>query len=247
MALTFAQLRLANLDRLPQFKDAKGRLSHPRAPGRPDGHDWPLSQWSNAVLGELGEAANIIKKIERGDFTLEEARAHLADELADVQTYLDLLAYRAGVDLGAATLHKFNRVSQRVNATSRLADARMIYLASPHSHTDERVRETRYHQACRASAELFERGHYVYCPIAHTHLTAQYMLDALKWERWAAYDEMMLGLCSTLVVLTLAGWRESRGVTAEIAMATKMNMPVLYMAIDSNRAFELTKECTYDC
>ena len=79
-----------------------------------------LSQWSNAVCGELGELANLIKKIERGDFTLEEARPHLADELADVATYLDLLANRAGVDLGEAVRSKFNRVSERVLCDVRL-------------------------------------------------------------------------------------------------------------------------------
>ena len=29
-------------------------------------HDWKLSQWSNAVAGEVGELCNIVKKVERG-------------------------------------------------------------------------------------------------------------------------------------------------------------------------------------
>ena len=37
----------------------------------------------------------------------EEAQQQLADELADVQTYLDILAMRLGVDLGRATMAKF--------------------------------------------------------------------------------------------------------------------------------------------
>lgn len=110
--LTFNALREANLMRLPEFKNAKGETAHSES----DGSDWCLAQWSNAVLGELGEAANIIKKVERGDFTLEEARERLADEFADVVTYLDILAYRAGVDLGQATMKKFNDVSQRVGS-----------------------------------------------------------------------------------------------------------------------------------
>lgn len=108
--LTFDVLRRANCKRLPEFKNARGEPAH----SEPDGSDWSLSAWSNAVLGELGEAANIIKKIERGDMTLDEARAALADELADVQTYLDILAFRAGIDLGDATMDKWNRVSERV-------------------------------------------------------------------------------------------------------------------------------------
>lgn len=229
MTLTFNQLRRANLDRLPQFRDAKGRLSHPRQEGRPDGFDWALSQWANAVLGELGEAANLIKKIERGDFTLEEGRGKLADELADVQTYLDLLAYRAGVNLGEATANKFNRVSVRVDATTRIIHKPLVYLASPHSHEDPAVREQRFLDVCKAAARLFDRGFWVYCPIAHTHVIAQHMRDAMKWEAWAAYDERMLSLCGALVVLKLDGWQESRGVAAEIALAQGMGLPIEYM------------------
>lgn len=56
--LTFATLREANTLRLPEFKNRLGRPAHTTA----DGSDWKLSAWSNAVLGELGELANIIKK-----------------------------------------------------------------------------------------------------------------------------------------------------------------------------------------
>lgn len=115
--LTFNSLRGANKARLPQFKNRKGEPAH----SQPDGSDWALSTWCNAVLGELGEAANLIKKIERGDITLDEARDALGKEFADVVTYLDILAFRAGVDLGRATMDKFNEVSVRVGSTVRLA------------------------------------------------------------------------------------------------------------------------------
>ncbi len=105
-------LRAANLIRLPQFKNAKGDPAH----SKPDGSDWSLGEWSNAVMGELGEAANIIKKVQRGDMTLDEARPALAKEFADVLTYLDLLAYQAGVNLSTATIDKFNEISRRVGA-----------------------------------------------------------------------------------------------------------------------------------
>lgn len=116
MALTFDDLRQANRSRLPQFKNRKGEYAHKQG----DGSDWQLSAWFNATLGELGEAANLIKKIERGDISLEEARDDLAHELADVQTYLDILAFSAGIDLGEATARKFNMVSERVGSTVRL-------------------------------------------------------------------------------------------------------------------------------
>ena len=114
--LTFNNLRGANKARLPQFKNSKGEPAH----SEPDGSDWRLSAWCNAICGELGEAANIIKKIERGDLTLEEARPALAKEFADIVTYLDITAMRAGIDLGQATMDKFNEVSKRVDSTVSL-------------------------------------------------------------------------------------------------------------------------------
>ena len=116
MGLTFNILREGNLKRLPEFRNSLGEPAH----SQPDGSDWSLGEWSNAVLGELGEAANIIKKIRRGDISLEEARPALAREFADVVTYLDILAYRAGVDLGQATMDKWNEVSRRVQSQWRI-------------------------------------------------------------------------------------------------------------------------------
>lgn len=109
-SLDLATLREANIARLPHFKNKKGGPAH----SQPDGSDWSLGEWSNAVLGELGEAANIIKKIQRGDFTLEESRDDLANEFADVLTYLDIMAFRAGIDLAQATTEKWNEVSGRI-------------------------------------------------------------------------------------------------------------------------------------
>src|SRR5262245_40331646 len=100
--LTFDQLRQANIERLPQFKNAKGEPAHDKA----DGSDWSLNDWITALAGEVGELANIAKKIRRGDMSFVEAVSSVRDEIADVACYLDLVALRAGIDLGAAVIHK---------------------------------------------------------------------------------------------------------------------------------------------
>jgi NTP pyrophosphatase (non-canonical NTP hydrolase) len=114
--LTFNALRGANTARLPQFRNRHGELAHTK----PDGSDWSAAQWLQAIIGELGEYANLRKKFERGDVDLATFRRDAADELADVVTYLDILAMQLGVDLGEATMDKFNRVSVRVGSTVRL-------------------------------------------------------------------------------------------------------------------------------
>ncbi len=110
--LTFNVLREANTRRLPQFKNAKGERAHEKE----DGSDWSLNDWLTAVTGELGEAANLLKKVRRGDFPLSEVREEIGNELADVATYLDILANQCEINLGNAIINKFNVVSDRVGS-----------------------------------------------------------------------------------------------------------------------------------
>jgi len=83
--------------------------------------DWSLSDWMTAVVGELGEAANVAKKLNRvrdgipgNDKTEQQLRAMLADEIADTLIYLDLLAQSEGMDLSAIVRAKFDRTSRKI-------------------------------------------------------------------------------------------------------------------------------------
>ena len=115
--LSFATLRAANIARLPTMKNRHGGPAH----AKPDGSDWSPAQWLQALAGEVGEYANVRKKYERGDLTGEEFQEDARKELADIMAYLDLLAFQLGIDLGAATVSKFNEVSDRVSSPIRLA------------------------------------------------------------------------------------------------------------------------------
>lgn len=115
--LTFNTLRRGCAARLPEFRNNKGEISHSQA----DGSDWSLNDWMTAVTGELGEAANVLKKVRRGDLTLEEARPKLTQEFADVVIYLDILAAQASIDLGEAVIKTFNEKSVKVGSRVRLA------------------------------------------------------------------------------------------------------------------------------
>lgn len=115
--LTFNTLRGGNTARLPEFRNGKGELSHSESSGPP----WSLNDWMVAVTGEIGESANVLKKVRRGDFTLEEARDKLTQEFADVVIYLDILSGMAGIDLGQAVMDTFNAKSVKVGSRVRLA------------------------------------------------------------------------------------------------------------------------------
>ena len=121
-SLTFDALRTANIMRLPLFKNAKGETAHAKV----DGSDWSPAQWLQAAVGELGEYANVRKKYERGDIDAHTFKALAAKELADLQIYLDILAYQLGIDLGAATERKFNEVSDRVGCGVKLRGCNVL-------------------------------------------------------------------------------------------------------------------------
>lgn len=72
--------------------------------------EWSLTDWACAMAGECGEACNLIKKFRRGETITREM---IGKELADMVIYADLLAARAGIDLGEAVRQKFNEVSER--------------------------------------------------------------------------------------------------------------------------------------
>lgn len=84
------------------------------------------------LAGEVGEALNVIKKLERERRGWRGSRASLddlADELADVIICADLAALAAGIDLDAAVVRKFNATSEKVGLPQRLK--RVVHCVSP--------------------------------------------------------------------------------------------------------------------
>jgi len=107
-SLSFDELRLANVGRCEE-------VFHPL-------HDWSPTDWACAMAGECGETCNEVKKLRRldgADHDLDSADAraalhgNIANELADLVIYADLLAARLRIDLGQAVASKFNEVSRK--------------------------------------------------------------------------------------------------------------------------------------
>lgn len=89
---------------------------------------WTLSDWMTAVVGEVGEAANVIKKLNRerdgvpgNSKGTDELWDDLADEIADTFIYLDLLAQAAGLRLSDVVRAKFDRTSAKIGYVSARA------------------------------------------------------------------------------------------------------------------------------
>lgn len=78
-----------------------------------------------AACGEAGEAANIIKKLVRGDYSIHNAdygiqKRNAVIEFVDCITYCDLAIQRLGYQTESLLIHKFNQVSVRVDSPIRL-------------------------------------------------------------------------------------------------------------------------------
>jgi len=87
------------------------------------GNQITLAYRGNELAGEVGEACNILKKLERERLGIKGSRAtveQLAEELADVVICADLIAMDAGIDLDAAVRAKFNATSKKVGLRTRL-------------------------------------------------------------------------------------------------------------------------------
>jgi NTP pyrophosphatase (non-canonical NTP hydrolase) len=97
-----------------------------------------------AVAGEVGEAANIVKKLNRvrdgipgNKETEAELRAGLADEIADAVIYLDLLAQAAGFDLETIRDAKFDKTSAKIGYVAQPAQPDPREAAKKIKHEEE--------------------------------------------------------------------------------------------------------------
>lgn len=82
-----------------------------------------LSFRGNELAGEVGEACNVIKKLERerlGYAGSRDTLEHLREELADVIICVDLVAMELGINLSEAVRDKFNATSEKVGLPTRL-------------------------------------------------------------------------------------------------------------------------------
>ena len=98
------------LHRLREANNARQELWDPERKA-------PITFRTTELAGELGEALNEIKKIEREKLGFKGSRATMdkvASEIADILICLDLVASDLGIDLESATIKKFNETSDKV-------------------------------------------------------------------------------------------------------------------------------------
>ena len=107
----FCELRQANCLRNEEWIAGSAPLS--------------LSFRGNELAGEVGEACNILKKLDRERLGLRGSRAspeQLSEELADVVICVDLIAMDLGINLWMAIVAKFNKTSEQRGLAVRIGE-----------------------------------------------------------------------------------------------------------------------------
>jgi len=111
---------------------------------------------------------------------------------------------------------------------SRLSS--LVYLASPYSHPDDRVRHENYLIVTKIAADLVSRGHVVISPITYGHVLLDHAKMPTDWEFWENFCLTLLEKCDKILVCnTMVGWEKSRGVAQEIKYAEENNIKIEYI------------------
>lgn len=116
MPMTFGEFSQANRDRC----ESPQGFNHPLS-------GWSTSDWMTALVGEVGEAANVVKKLNRvrdgvpgNTVSADDLRDQLRKELGDVFVYLDLMCQSLGFSIANAAAEVFNAKSAQIGYPKKL-------------------------------------------------------------------------------------------------------------------------------
>jgi hypothetical protein len=107
----------------------------------------------------------------------------------------------------------------------------MIYVAIPYGNPDNKIVIDRVVKASTYCARLLATGRPCISAIVYGDPLVRYYEKDMKadWEAWK-------DLCTTLIcaseefhVLMVDGWKESKGVQAEIDLADELGLPITYI------------------
>lgn len=96
------------------------------------------------------------------------------------------------------------------------------------------IRIQRFHASARAAAFLIHRGKFVYSPITMTHPIDLIMAkehDTMGSDYWCDFDEAFMRVCKEMIILTIPGWKESRGIQREIEFFRTAGKPICLLGL----------------
>ena len=102
------------------------------------------------------------------------------------------------------------------------------YLATPYANYDGGL-EKAYHDARLIVVSFAARGKSIYSPIVYWHPVARVSdIDPIDDKIWLPLDMPFMTAAEALIVGMLPGWKQSKGVRAEIAHFEEHGKPISY-------------------
>lgn len=108
----------------------------------------------------------------------------------------------------------------------------LTYLAQPYTHADALVRKLRLDAARHVTAELMRSpGLPVFSPIVHGCGVEGRLPEGLRTSHkfWMQQCIGILRHCEQMVILPLTGWRESKGLAEELALAKLLDIETIFI------------------
>ena len=105
---------------------------------------------------------------------------------------------------------------------------KIIYLASPYSHPNDEIREQRFKDIAKISAELNSQGIIAFSPIVYGHTLLDFKEMPTDWKFWQTFCLSFLQHSDELHVYKMDGWEMSSGIAEEIKFAEQNNIPVKF-------------------
>jgi hypothetical protein len=107
----------------------------------------------------------------------------------------------------------------------------MIYIASPYTHREQRIRVQRFNQTVALVAALQVRHprKILFSPIIHCHPIDRAQAGKMDYTFWINWSSELLDRADSMWVLCMPDWKTSRGIQAEIMQCSAAGKPVLYV------------------
>ena len=108
--------------------------------------------------------------------------------------------------------------------------SKLVYIASPYSSPDDRIRHENYLIVTKIAADLVSRGQVAISPITYGHMLLEHASMPTDWEFWENFCITLLRKCEKMIVCNnMVGWDKSRGVAAEIEFAKQNDIEIEYL------------------
>ena len=104
-----------------------------------------------------------------------------------------------------------------------------IYLVTPYSYGDAKVRQYRYEVAIEITVKLMKYGYIVFSPIVYTHEMAKKYNLPNNYEFWQNMCEKFIDWSDKVSIVVMSGIHESKGARAELDYANSISKPVEYI------------------